>query len=116
MKQNKSKTEKRLRRKLRIRAKVFGTAEMPRLSVFKSNKHISVQLIDDSSSHTLAASHSKEAKGKTLLEKSAFVGKDIATKAIAKKITKVVFDRGGFRYTGCVKALAGSAREAGLKF
>ena len=116
MKQNKSKKEQRTRRHLKMRAKIFGTPEMPRLSVFKSNKHISVQIIDDVSSQTLVASHSKAVKGKTLLEKSVFVGKDVAEKAKAKKITKVVFDRGGFRYTGAVKALADGAREGGLKF
>ena len=89
---------------------------MPRLSVFKSNRYISAQLIDDQKGVTLAAAHSKVAVGKTLLQKSANVGKDIATKATAKKIKKVVFDRGGFIYTGCVKALAEGAREGGLKF
>ena len=113
---NKSKTEQRKRRKARIRAKVFGTKEMPRLAVFKSNKYISAQLIDDTVSKTLAQSHSKEATGKTLLEKSESVGLDLATKAKTLKITKIVFDRGGFIYTGCVKSLAEGARKGGLKF
>lgn len=116
MQKNKSKTENRSRRKLRIRAKIFGTKEMPRLSVFKSNKHISAQIIDDINEKTLASSHSKVLKANNLMEKSSLVGKDIATKAKAQGITKIVFDRGGFRYTGCVKALADSAREGGLKF
>jgi large subunit ribosomal protein L18 len=116
MKKTKTNIEQRTRRHRRIRAKISGTSEAPRLSVFKSNRYISVQLIDDEKGVTLAASHSKEAKGKTLLEKSTLVGKDIATKATAKKIKKVVFDRGGFIYTGCVKALAEGAREGGLKF
>jgi large subunit ribosomal protein L18 len=73
-------------------------------------------LIDDEKGITLVAVHSKDAKGKTLMEKSSFVGRDIAGKAVAKKINKVVFDRGGFLYTGCVKALADGAREGGLTF
>lgn len=116
MKKNNSKTEQRTRRHSRIRAKVSGTKEMPRLSVFKSNKHISAQIIDDTTSHTLVSSHSKLVKGKTLLEKSSLVGKDLAEKAKTLKVSKVVFDRGGFKYVGCVKALADGAREAGLKF
>ena len=100
----------------KIRKKISGTAERPRMSVYRSLNNIFVQIIDDVSSQTLVASHSKAVKGKTLLEKSVFVGKDVAEKAKAKKITKVVFDRGGFRYTGAVKALADGAREGGLKF
>lgn len=116
MKQNTSNIAKRTRRHAKIRAKIFGTPAMPRLSVFKSNKHISVQVIDDENANTLVASHSRDAKGKTLLEKSTSIGMDIAEKAKAKKITKIVFDRGGFRYTGAVKAVADGAREGGLKF
>ena len=116
MKKIKTNIEQRDRRHKRIRAKISGSAEIPRLSVFKSNRYISAQLIDDEKGLTLCAAHSKEAKGKTLLEKSALVGKDIAAKAVAKKIKKVVFDRGGFFYTGCVKALADGAREGGLQF
>lgn len=89
---------------------------MPRLSVFKSNKHISAQLIDDTSAVTLAASHSRDMKGKNMMEKSALVGEDIAKKASAKKVKAVVFDRGGFKYVGNVKALADGARKGGLKF
>jgi large subunit ribosomal protein L18 len=111
-----TKTEQRERRKKRIRAKIFGTAEAPRLSVFKSNAHISAQLIDDEKGVTLAASHSKVVKGKTLTEKAHALGLDIAEKAKAKKISKAVFDRGGFSYTGKVKAIAEGAREGGLKF
>ena len=110
------KKEKRIRRHVRIRARISGTAEMPRLSVSKSNKNISAQLIDDENAVTLAASHSREVKGKTMMEKSVLVGEAIAAKAKAKKITKVVFDRGGFVYTGNIKALADGAREGGLKF
>ena len=116
MKITKSKTEQRIRRKARIRAKISGTKDMPRLAVFKSNRYISAQLIDDTSGATLASAHSKTMKGKTLLEKSVMVGKEIATLASAKKISKVVFDRGGFQYTGAVQAVADGAREGGLTF
>jgi large subunit ribosomal protein L18 len=116
MKKTKTNIEQRTRRHRRIRAKVSGTPLIPRLSVFKSNRYISAQLIDDDSGVTLAAAHSKEAKGKTLMEKSTNIGKDIATKGLSKKIKKVVFDRGGFFYIGCVKALADGAREGGLQF
>jgi large subunit ribosomal protein L18 len=116
MKSSNVKVEKRIRRHVRIRSSIFGTAEKPRLSVSKSNKHISVQLIDDSSATTIASSHSRAVSGKSLLEKSAMVGEDIAKKAAAKKITKAVFDRGGFRYIGCVAAVADGARKGGLNF
>ncbi len=116
MKKNQLKTAKRIRRHVRIRAKLFGTADCPRLAVSKSNKHISVQLIDDVSAKTLASAHSREVKGKTMTEKSVKVGESIAEKAKAKKISKVVFDRGGFIYTGNVKALADGARKGGLQF
>lgn len=101
---------------MRIRAKISGTSVLPRLSVFKSNKHISVQVIDDEKAVTIASVHSREAKGKTMGEKAEAVGKLIAEKAIAKKVSAVVFDRGGFMYTGNVKILADSARKAGLQF
>ena len=95
------------RKRKKIRAKISGTAVRPRLSVFKSNTRIYAQLINDDKAVTLAA-----AKGKDALK----VGADIAKKALAKKITKVVFDRGGYIYTGKVEVLAESARKAGLKF
>ena len=116
MKNTQIKKEKRVRRHRRIRAKVVGSSEKPRLSVFKSNRFIFAQLIDDANGKTLASSHSRDIKGKTMAERSANVGLDIAAKAKAKKISKVVFDRGGFIYTGVVKALADAAREGGLKF
>jgi large subunit ribosomal protein L18 len=116
MKKTKSNINQRDRRHKRIRAKISGATKIPRLSVFKSNRYISAQLIDDEKGITLVAVHSKDAKGKTLMEKSSFVGRDIAGKAVAKKINKVVFDRGGFLYTGCVKALADGAREGGITF
>lgn len=111
-----SKTAQRIRRKLRIRAKISGTETRPRLAVFKSNMHVSAQLIDDTKGITLVSAHSKTMKGKTLSEKAFAVGKDIATKAKAKKIDAVVFDRGGFMYTGNIKAVAEGAREGGLTF
>ena len=116
MKKTDIKVKSRQRRHARIRAKIFGTSEMPRLSVFKSNKHSSAQLIDDSKAVTIASAHSRDTKGRNMAEKSALVGKSIAEKAVAKKIKAVVFDRGGFIYTGNVKALAESARAGGLKF
>ena len=104
------------RRRKRIRARIFGTTEIPRLSVFRSNKYVSAQLIDDSNGNTLAAATSKTSKGKSILEKAKSVGVNIAEQAKAKKISKVVFDRGGYLYTGSVSAVAEGAREAGLKF
>ncbi len=106
----------RERRKKRIRAKIFGTSEKPRLSVFKSNKYIVAQLIDDTKGVTLAAGTSKGLKAKSALERAKAVGTLIAEQAKAKKITKVVFDRGGYLYTGSVSALADGAREGGLDF
>jgi large subunit ribosomal protein L18 len=110
------KKEKRDRRHAKIRTTLSGTTICPRLSVFKSNKHISVQLIDDSTARTLASVHSRDVKAVSMLDKSKAVGIEIAKKALAQNISKVVFDRGGFKYTGCVKMLADSAREAGLVF
>ena len=104
------------RRHKKIRAKVFGTAEKPRLSVFKSNKYIYGQLIDDSQGVTLASLSSMKVKGKTFTERCIETGKELAKKAIGLKIEKVVFDRGGFKYVGRVKAFADGARAGGLKF
>jgi large subunit ribosomal protein L18 len=116
-----SKKESRLRKRLRIRQKISGTNERPRMSVFKSNRQIYVQLIDDIAGVTLAAasSRNKEIAGKTGLKKSEqakLVGKMIAEISIAKGISTVVFDRGGYLYHGRVKQLAEGAREGGLKF
>lgn len=116
MKSTNIKKEKKNRRHVRIRTRVSGTPKCPRLSVFKSNKYISAQLIDDVSARTLVSVHSKDVKGKSLMDKSQAVGLEIAKKATALKITAVVFDRGGFKYVGCVKDLADGAREGGLKF
>lgn len=112
----KIKTEQRDRRRKRIRAKIFGTADMPRLSVFRSNKYITAQLVDDSKGVTLAGATSKSIAGKSVLEKAKAVGVSIAEQAKTKKVSKAVFDRGGYLYTGSVKAIADGAREAGLKF
>lgn len=116
MKKLNAKLEKRIRRHVKIRSTISGTSEKPRLAVYKSNKHISVQLIDDEKAVTIATTHSREVKGKTMMEKSTLVGESIAEKAKAKKIVNVVFDRGGFIYTGNVKAVADGARKGGLKF
>ncbi|MEC5394521.1 50S ribosomal protein L18 [Bergeyella sp. RCAD1439] len=112
-----NKLEKRLRIKRRVRGKISGSAELPRLSVYKSNKEIYAQLIDDKEGKTLASASSRalNAKG-TKVEISAEVGKAIAEKAKAVGIENVVFDRNGFVYHGRVKALADGAREGGLKF
>jgi large subunit ribosomal protein L18 len=105
------------RRKARTRAKISGTPERPRLSVFKSHRYIYAQIIDDTKGHTLAAADSVGLKGKkTPVEKAKDVGADIAKKAKAAKITKVVFDRGGYMYTGKIKMVADAAREGGLEF
>lgn len=101
--------------KNRIRAKVSGTAERPRLTVFKSNKYIYAQLIDDLTGKTLAQANSSDLKS-TKMEAAVEVGKNIAKEAKSKKITKVVFDRNGYIFTGRVLALATAAREAGLEF
>ena len=114
-----SKVEKRIRIKRRVRGKISGSSELPRLSVYKSNKEIYAQLIDDKNGKTLASASSREkgvdAKG-TKTEISAAVGKAIAAKAVAAGIESIVFDRNGFVYHGRVKALADGAREGGLKF
>ena len=108
----------RVRRHARVRAKISGTAEAPRLCVYRSNKNIEAQIIDDVKGVTLVASSSMSLKleNGSNVEAAAKVGKDIAQKALAKKIKKVVFDRSGYIYHGRVKALAEAAREAGLEF
>ena len=112
----------RRRRHLRVRKKVFGTPERPRLAVYRSNKHIYAQIIDDTKGHTLAFASTldKELKGrleKTWSKEAAKeVGKLIGKRALEKGIEKVVFDRGGYKYHGRIKELADGAREAGLKF
>ena len=129
------KQEKKIRRHKRVRAKVFGTNKIPRLCVFRSNKSIYAQVIDDEKGATIVEAQEKEIKkpdagdrkgppatplaqpmraGKTALAYA--VGKLVAEKALEKKIKKIVFDRGGYKYHGRVKALAEGARDAGLKF
>ncbi|KGO89346.1 50S ribosomal protein L18 [Flavobacterium suncheonense] len=112
-----TKSERRQRIKFRIRKIVSGTAANPRLSVFRSNKEIYAQIIDDVNGVTLAAASSREAGAKgTKIEIAAAVGKLIAEKAQKAGISTVSFDRGGYLYHGRVKSLADGAREAGLKF
>jgi len=113
-----TKPRQRLRRRRRVRAKMGGTAERPRLSVFRSNRGVNVQLIDDVSGHTLAAVNWTESdvKGLQSMEQAKRVGALIAERAKAAGIENVVFDRGGYRYHGRVKALAEGAREGGLRF
>ena len=114
-----AKVEKREKIKRRIRKKVFGTSEQPRLSVFRSNKEIYAQIIDDKQGLTLASCSSyknKSTKGKSKSDAASIVGKELAEKAIKAGINKVVFDRNGYQYHGRVKSLADGAREGGLKF
>ena len=111
-----SKIARRNKIKTRIRGKISGTPERPRMSVFRSNKGIYVQIIDDIAGTTLVASSSKGLEGGTKTEVAAKVGADIAKKAMDKGITQVVFDRNGYLFHGRVKSLADAAREAGLKF
>ncbi len=112
----------RSRRQRRVRKKVIGTTERPRLAVFRSNKHTSVQLVDDSKGHTLAAASTYESAAATSdggsgsVAAAQVVGRLIGERATAAGIDTVVFDRGGNRYHGRVAALAEAAREAGLKF
>ncbi|KKP98725.1 MAG: 50S ribosomal protein L18 [Parcubacteria group bacterium GW2011_GWD2_38_12] len=114
---SKIKIANKLARKKRIRARISGSSQMPRLSVFKSNQHIYVQVIDDQAGKTLAAASDSEIKSKgTFSEKAKAVGILIAKKAKENNIGKVVFDRGGNKYHGIIKLLADAAREKGLKF
>jgi len=114
------KTRKHLRdaRHSRLRGKIVGTSQRPRLAVYRSLKHIYVQLIDDSASLTLvaASSEEKDFNGSGNIEGAKKVGSTIAARAKEKGISQVVFDRGGFRYHGRVAALADGARESGLEF
>lgn len=105
-------------RKSRIRSTVSGTTERPRLSVFVSSRHITAQIIDDTAHQTLAAVSTvgQKATPGTLSQKAAWVGSEIAGKAKTAKVTSVVFDRGGRKYHGRIKALADAARQKGLEF
>ena len=115
---NKSRNELRKKRHARVRNKVSGTSECPRLNVFRSNSQIFAQVIDDEKGVTLVSSSSLSLKLENggNVEGAKLVGKDIAEKCKAAKITKVVFDRGGYQYHGRVEALAEAARENGLEF
>lgn len=118
----KDKNQLRLKRHLRVRKNIFGTAECPRLNVYRSTNHIYAQVIDDETGNTLVAANTLQAdiKGQlselTKVQQAELVGKTLAEKAAEKGITKVVFDRGGYLYTGRVAALADGARKAGLQF
>ncbi|MDP6387862.1 MAG: 50S ribosomal protein L18 [Candidatus Pacebacteria bacterium] len=109
------KIKSRERRHRKIRTKISGTKERPRLSFFKSNKRIYVQLVDDENGKTFFGVSSDKVKGATMTEKAKEIGKLVAKLALGKKIKSVVFDRGGFLYSGKIKAFADGAREGGLK-
>ena len=117
-----SKEQSRIKRHQRIRKRLQGTGEKPRLSVYKSLNHIYAQLIDDAAGKTILSASTLEKEISAALkhggnlEAAKKVGASLAQKALGKKITTVVFDRAGYRYHGCVKALADAAREQGLKF
>lgn len=114
-----AKQNRRIRRKRRIRGSVNGTAERPRISVFRSNKNIYAQAIDDDSGRTLTAISSLSPEFKSLSatkESAAKVGEELGKRLVAMKITAAVFDRGGYLYHGVVKSLADGARKAGLTF
>lgn len=110
-----NKNDLRIRRHARVRSRVSGTAERPRLAVYKSNRFISVQLIDDVAGKTIAQAHGREFPGSQSLQ-AAQVGKVIAERAKALGISTVVFDRGGYSYAAQIKSLADAAREGGLAF
>ncbi len=115
----KYKREARIRRHRRVRKKVLGTAERPRLAVFRSNRHITAQVIDDRSGKTLASASTLEAdlrSGSSTVDAAAKVGTAVAERAKSAGVEQVVFDRGGFLYHGRIAALADAARDAGLEF
>lgn len=117
-----SKNDVRVKKHMRVRNRLSGTTERPRLAVFRSNNHMYAQIIDDSVGNTIVAASTVEKAVKDELEKTndtdaaAYVGKVVAERALEKGIKTVVFDRGGYIYQGKVKALADAAREAGLEF
>ena len=113
-----TKRQARLRRRRRVRARIVGSAERPRLSVYRSNRGVFAQLVDDAKGHTLAAVNWTEAdlRGLKPMEQAARVGALMAERAKAAGVETAVFDRGGYRYHGRVKALAEGAREGGLTF
>ena len=116
MKQTAKKLLGRMQRHRRIRARVSGTQEKPRLAFFRSNKHVYAQVIDDSAGQTLIGVSSLKNTKEGAVEEAKQIGADIAKQAKERSIKKVVFDRGGFMYTGSVKAFADAAREGGLEF
>lgn len=116
MKRTAQKTLSRKRRHARVRALISGTATCPRLAVFRSNRYIYAQLIDDDSGATVAAADSRSAKGASAKERAGEVGKAIAESAKKRGVEKIVFDRGGFQYQGAIASLADGARNAGLIF
>ncbi len=116
MKESRNKLWHRQRRAHRVRTKIRGTSQRPRLCVFRSLKHLSVQIIDDQKRQTLASASDCEVKRGKSVEQAKLVGKLIAERAAKKKIGMVAFDRGSYAYHGQVKALADGARESGLKF
>lgn len=116
MEKTQYKQTKRVVRHNRIRAKVSGTATRPRLAIFRSNRFVYAQLIDDVVGKTLAAVDTRTQKGDTLTQRATAVGLEIANKAKAVGVEQVVFDRGGFRYQGTIAALADAARSGGLVF
>jgi len=119
---NKSRNEARLRRHTRVRKKIYGTLERPRMNVFRSINDIYVQIIDDDNSNTLVSASSidkmlhERMDGLNKTDQARLVGEEIAKRALDKGITKVVMDRGGYFYTGRIKALAEGARKGGLEF
>ena len=122
MAKNKTRAAARKRRHIRVRRRVSGTAERPRLNVYRSLNEIYVQVIDDKKGHTLASASTidpelkKKVKGKTKKEQAKLVGETIAERAKKNGVKEVVFDRGGYKYIGRVAALADGAREKGLQF
>lgn len=116
MEKNKLNTHKRFRRKKQIRRRIFGTSERPRLTVFRSNKQVYAQIINDVDGKTLASASSISLDKGSNVDAATEVGKQLAAKATAAGIQEVAFDRNGFRYHGRVKAIADAAREGGLKF
>lgn len=110
------KTASRKARQNRIRARVIGSALKPRLAIFKSNTALYAQLIDDAKGQTLVAADTRKVKGDNLMSRAATLGGEIAKAAKEKKVSTVVFDRGGFRFQGAIAALAEAARAGGLKF
>ena len=111
-----TKIERRIKIKYRVRNKISGTADRPRMSVFRSNKQIYVQIIDDDAAKTLVAANSLDLEEMPKCEQAAKVGELIAEKAIKADINSVVFDRNGYLYHGRIKEVAEAARKAGLKF